>query len=164
VIDMPRGGARAVSGPPPDPNSLRSAKAAERGGWKTLPAEGRTGELPEWPLTEPTPRELALWEDLWSKPQAVAWEEMGQVLEVALFARTLAEAERADTRVDVKKMVRGYLDSLGLSVSGMLRNRWKIAPATDAPVGEVLPIEGATAHRRPSARDRMKVVPRDEGA
>lgn len=161
---MPRGGARAVSGPPPDPNSLRQVKAAERGGWKTLPAEGRTGELPEWPLTEATPREVALWDDLWSKPQAVVWEEMGQELEVALFARTLAEAEKPDARVDVKKMVRGYLDSLGLSVTGMLRNRWKIAPATDAPIGEVLPLEGAPARRRPSSRDRMKVVPSGEGA
>lgn len=160
---MPRGGARAVSGPPPDPNSLRSAKAAERGGWKTLPAEGRTGEPPEWPLTEATPRERDLWDDLWSKPQAVAWEEMGQVLEVALFARTLAEAERPETRVDVKKMVRGYLDSLGLSVSGMLRNRWRIAPAVEGP-DESVPVEARPMVRRASARDRLKVVPRDEGA
>ncbi|MFH8805489.1 hypothetical protein ACH4F6_39110 [Streptomyces sp. NPDC017936] len=158
---MPRGGARAVSGPPPDPNSLRQVKAAERGGWKTLPAEGRTGELPEWPLTEATDREWALWEDLWSKPQAVVWEEMGQELEVALFARTLAEAERPDARVDVKKMVRGYLDSLGLSVTGMLRNRWKIAPAAGV---ETETEEAAPAARRPSARDRLKVVPSGEGA
>lgn len=158
---MPRGGARAVSGPPPDPNSLRSVKAAERGGWKTLPAEGRTGEVPEWPLTEATSREMTLWDDLWAKPQAVVWEEMGQELEVALFARTLAEAERPDARVDVKKMVRGYLDSLGLSVTGMLRNRWKIAPATDVEVAALAP---APAARRPSARDRLKVVPSGEGA
>ncbi|MFJ4617413.1 hypothetical protein [Streptomyces sp. NPDC088812] len=159
---MPRGGARAVSGPPPDPSSLRQMKAAERGGWTTLPAEGRTGEPPEWPLTEATPRELVLWEDLWAKPQAVVWEEMGQVLEVALFARTLAEAERPDTRVDVKKMVRGYLDSLGLSVAGMLRNRWKIAPAVEGPDASV-PVEDRPVVRRPSARDRLKVVPSGEG-
>jgi len=160
---MPRGGARAVSGPPPDPNSLRQMKAAERGGWTTLPAEGRTGELPEWPLTEATPRELALWDDLWSKPQAVMWEDMGQALEVALFARTLAEAEKPDARVDVKKMVRGYLDSLGLSVSGMLRNRWKVAPAVEGPDTSV-PVEARPMVRRPGPRDRLKVVPRDEGA
>ena len=160
---MPRGGARTVSGPPPDPNSLRSMRAAEAGGWKTLPAEGYAGPVPEWPLTEATPREENIWDDLWSKPQAVMWAELGQALEVALFCRTLAEAERPDARADIKKMVRGYLDSLGLSVSGMLRNRWKIAPASDAVVLD-LPSAGGEAPRRRSARDRMKVVPSGEGS
>jgi hypothetical protein len=158
---MPRGGARTVSGPPPDPNSLRSARAAEAGGWRTLPAEGCTGPVPEWPLTEATPREETLWADLWAKPQAVMWAEMGQELEVALFCRTLAEAERADARADIKKMVRGYLDSLGLSVSGMLRNRWKIAPAAEV---AALEARNQPAPRRRSARDRLKVVPSGEGA
>lgn len=159
---MPRGGARAVSGPPPDPRSLRSTKAIDKGGWRTLPAEGREAEPPEWPLTEAAERELDLWDDLWAKPQAVAWEDMGQELEVALFVRTLAEAERADARVDVKKMVRGYLDSLGLSVAGMNRNRWKIAPAVEEPAEASE--AGQEPVRRPSARDRLRVVPSGEGA
>lgn len=159
---MPRGGARAVSGPAPDPRSLKSAQAMDKGGWRTLPAEGREGDAPEWPLTTPADRELDLWDDMWSKPQATAWEDMGQELEVALFVRTLAEAERADARVDVKKMVRSYLDSLGLSVAGMNRNRWKIAPPVDEPAA-VAPTAAAPA-RRPSARDRLRVVPSGEGA
>lgn len=160
---MARGGARTVSGPPPDPNSLRSARAAEAGGWKTLPAEGYGGPVPEWPLTEATPREDDLWGDLWAKPQAVMWAELGQELEVALFCRTLAEAERPDARADIKKMVRGYLDSLGLSVSGMLRNRWKIAPAAEVAALEAA-AGGERAPRRRSARDRLKVVPSGEGS
>jgi len=155
---MPRGGARAVSGPAPDPRSLKSAASMDKGGWRTLPAEGRAGDAPEWPLTTAADRELDLWDDLWSKPQAIAWEDMGQELEVALFVRTLAEAERADARVDVKKMVRSYLDSLGLSVAGMNRNRWKIAPVIE-PAADV----AAVPVRRPSARDRLKVVPSDGG-
>jgi len=158
---MPRGGARAVSGPPPDPRSLKSAASMEKGGWRTLSAEGRQGDAPEWPLTRAADRELDLWDDLWSKPQAIAWEDMGQELEVALFVRTLAEAERADARVDVKKMVRSYLDSLGLSVAGMNRNRWKIAPPTDEPAVDAPAT--AVSVRRPSARDRLKVVPSDGG-
>ncbi|WP_206281484.1 hypothetical protein [Streptomyces prasinopilosus] len=138
-------------------------RAAEAGGWKTLPADGYAGPVPEWPLTEATPREEAVWADLWAKPQAVMWAEMGQALEVALFCRTLAEAERPDARADIKKMVRGYLDSLGLSVSGMLRNRWRIAPVVDAVVLD-LPSVAAEAPRRPGPRDRMKVVPNGEGS
>ncbi|WKV74736.1 hypothetical protein AW27_026385 [Streptomyces sp. PCS3-D2] len=158
---MPRGGARAVSGPAPDPNALRRERKTDAAGWRTLPADGRPGPAPEWPLTEATEREHDVWLDLWESPQAVMWEELGQALEVALFVRTLAEAERPDARVDIKKMVRGYLDSLGLSVQGMLRNRWKIAPGVPAPAADAVP---APAVRRPSARDRLKVVPSGEGS
>lgn len=156
---MPRGG-HAASGPAPDPNALRRSRKTDQAGWRTLPAEGRTGEPPEWPLTEPTDREWNIWGDLWEKPQALMWEELGQVLEVALFARTLAEAEKPDARVDVKKMVRGYLDSMGLSVAGMLRNRWRIEPLAEEADADVLTM----APRRPSARDRIKVVPSGEGS
>ncbi|MGW2985448.1 hypothetical protein [Streptomyces goshikiensis] len=148
-----------MSGPAPDPNALRRDRKTDAAGWRVLPAAGRSGDAPEWPLTEAAAREWDLWLDLWERPQAVMWEELGQDLEVALFVRTLVEAERADARLDIKKMVRGYLDSLGLSVQGMLRNRWKIAvsaPAPD-PAPETLPV------RRPSARDRLKVVPRGPG-
>ncbi|MET9516400.1 hypothetical protein [Streptomyces sp. NPDC002994] len=155
---MARGG-HAASGPAPDPNALRRERKTDQAGWRTLPAEGRTGPLPEWPLTTPSDREADLWEDLWVKPQSLMWEELGQELEAALFVRTLAEAEQADARVDVKKMVRPYLDSLGLSVQGMLRNRWKIARLADEPAEPAAP-----AVRRPSARDRLKVVPNGEGA
>ena len=158
---MPRGG-HAASGPAPDPNALRRNRATDQAGWRALPAEGRTGELPEWPLTEPSEREWEVWTDLWVKPQAVMWDELGQALEVALFVRTMAEAERPDARVDVKKMVRGYLDSLGLSVAGMLRNRWKVAPAAEQP-DEAAAAGPRPVTRRPSARDRLKVVPSGEG-
>ncbi|MEU6295020.1 hypothetical protein [Streptomyces erythrochromogenes] len=149
-----------MSGPAPDPNALRRERKTDAAGWRALPADGRPGPAPEWPLTEATEREHDVWLDLWEKPQAVMWEELGQVLEVALFVRTLAEAEQPDARVDIKKMVRGYLDSLGLSVQGMLRNRWKIAP------GVPVSAENAPspAARRASARDRLKVVPSGEGA
>lgn len=156
---MPRGG-HAASGPPPDPNSLRQSRAANAAGWTTLPAEGRQGEPPEWPLVEQTDREAVLWMDLWSRPQAVAWEALDQRYEVAMFVRKLAEAELPKASVELQKVVRQYLDSLGLSVQGMLRNRWKVAPAAEAEE----PVALAPARRRPSARDRLKVVPSGEGA
>lgn len=158
---MTRGGARVASGPPPDPASLRQSRPVNAAGWTTLPAEGRTGPAPEWPLVEQTDREAHLWEDLWRRPQAVAWEDLDQRYEVAMFVRKLAEAELPKASVELQKVVRQYLDSLGLSVQGMLRNRWKIAPAAE--VAE--PAAPAAAPvRRPSARDRLRVVPSGEGA
>ncbi|MFD9905621.1 hypothetical protein [Streptomyces sp. NPDC059063] len=157
---MPRGGARVVSGPPPDPNALRRNRPSDKAGWTTLPAAGRSGPAPVFPLEMMTPREDELWVDLWSRPQAVAWEALEQTYEVALFVRTLAQAEKPNARVDVQRIIRSYLDSLGLSVQGMLRNRWKIGPAAEPDEG---PPAGEVAPRRPSARDRLKVVP-SEGA
>jgi hypothetical protein len=159
---MPKGGARAVSGPPPDPNALRRNRPSDKAGWTTLPAEGRQGGPPAWPLVDLTDREFELWRDLWAKPQAVAWEALDQGYEVALFVRSLAQAEQPDAKVDLQRIVRQYLDSLGLSVQGMLRNRWKVAPVAEAE--EQAQPAAAPAPRRTSARDRLKVVPRDEGA
>lgn len=122
-----------------------------------LPAEGRPGPPPFWPLTEATPREHDVWGELWERPQAIMWEQLGQALEVALFVRSLVEAEQVDARVDVRKLVRQYLDSLGLSVQGMLRNRWKIVVAAEEP--DEADDEDLVAPPRRSARDRMKVVP-----
>ncbi len=158
---MPRGGARPVSGPPPDPNALRRYRPSDQGTWTTLPAEGRPGEAPEWPLVNPRPREWDLWRDLWTRPQAVMWERLDQRYEVAMFVRKLAEAELPGASVELQKVVRQYLDSLGLSVQGMLRNRWRIEP------GEVaVEASGKPEHsdrRRPSARSRLKVVADGDG-
>ena len=157
---MARGG-HAASGPAPDPNALRRNRPSDQAGWRTLPAEGYPGGAPEWPLTTPSEREAELWDELWGRPQAVMWGELGQDFEVALFVRTLAEAERPDARIDVKKMVRPYLDSLGLSVQGMLRLRWKITPVAES---DEAPATVRSAARRPGPRDRLKVVRDGDGA
>lgn len=154
---MPRGGARVVSGPAPDPNALRRNRPSDQSSWTMLPAEGRQGQPPFWPLEGLTPREQDVWGELWERPQAVMWEQLGQQLEVALFVRSLVEAEKVDARVDVRKLVRQYLDSLGLSVQGMLRNRWKIVIASEQPDED--DEEDLVAPPRRSARDRMTVVP-----
>ena len=152
---MPSGG-HAFSGPPPDPNALRRNRATDMAGWTTLPAEGRTGRPPRWPLEGQSPREKTLWRELWKRPQAIMWERLDQRYEVALFARNLARAETPMASVELQKVVRQYLDSLGLSVAGMLRNRWRLAEQQQ-PAAAAAPVTA-----RPSARSRLKVVRPDE--
>lgn len=150
---MPRGGSRPQSGPAPDPNALRRDRPSDQAGWTTLPHEGRTTPAPMFPLTEPNDREYEVWDEMWAKPQAVMWEALGQEWEVAFFVRKLVEAERPRASVELRKSIRQDLDSLGLSVQGMLRNRWQIASSAEPEA----PTKNAHGKRK-SARDRLRVV------
>lgn len=153
---MPRGG-HAASGPPPDPNALRRDRPSDKAGWTTLPAEGRQGPPPEWPLLDQTEREAHLWADLWCKPQAVAWERYGQAYEVATCVRMLARAEQPKSSVELLKSLKTFFDSLGLSTSGMLRNRWRIAEGGEETT-QPARAGGGKATTRRSTRSRLKVV------
>ena len=55
---MPKGGARVVSGPPPDPNALSRDRPSDQATWTMLPGEGRIGDPPSWPCLFPSPRAL----------------------------------------------------------------------------------------------------------
>lgn len=143
-----RGGARGRSGPAPDPNALRRDRKDD-GPWTVLPAEGRTGDAPEWPLSDETKREIALWEREWRRPQAVEWERNGQELEVAIYVRTIIAAEKHDAAQNMRNLLRQQQEALGISLPGLLRNRWKIA-------GGDVEVEGR--RQAPSARGRLRVV------
>lgn len=142
---MAKGGARARSGPPPDPDSLTQAD----GEWTILPAAGRVGDPPPWPLEGRTDRESTLWAREWRRPQAIMWEHAGQELEVALHVRTFTRAEEQDASAALVTLVRQQAEALGISVPGMLRNRWRIAEVE----AESTPVE-----RPQSSRDRLRVV------
>ena len=154
---MASGGARARSGPAPDPNALRRDRDA--GEWTVLPADGRKGATPAWPLSEQSIREAELWSDLWAKPQAIMWERFGQDLEVALYVRRFTEAELMDSRVNLSTLVRQMADSLGLTTPGMRANRWRITAEEPAPAKPTA--RGRTAAAAKSSRSRLKVVPGD---
>ncbi len=156
---MASGGARTRSGPPPDPNALRRDRKTD-GEWTVLPAEGRAGDPPAWPLSEHefggwAEREMELWRRLWATPQAVQWQTMGQELEVALYVRRLVEVEQPGAAANLATLVRQMADALGLTIPGLRTNRWKIA--TDQ-VAEKRAAKKAAAPSRRGARDRFQVV------
>jgi len=144
-------GGHGNSGPPPDRTALRRDR--DKADWTHLPAEGRQGDPPPWPLSRQSARERGLWELEWRRPQAVMWEANGQQLEVAMYVRTLRQAESARASVAMRTLLRQQQEALGLSLPGLARNRWIIAttaaPATPAATG---------TDGRPSIRERMKVV------
>lgn len=149
---MASGGARVRSGPAPDPHALRRDR--EAGQWVTLPAEGRTGPTPEWPLTDPTARELELWQQLWRKPQALLWERNGQHHEVAMYCRRFAAAEVPDAPVALGTLVRQMMDSLLLTIPAMRSARVQIAGGEGKAEAESKPAR----RRGGGSRARLTVV------
>ena len=152
---MPSGGARARSGPPPNPDALRRNRPSDAAQWVVLPAEGYDGPMPPFPLAEPTAREHELWERLWERPQALMWARDQLDYEVAIYVRTLYRAEQPKASALLLSEQRQRAESLGLSVSGMARNRWKVAESDEISQ----PVTAAPqATPRASARDRMMVI------
>lgn len=93
---------------------------------RQLPAEGRPGEPPQWPIGSPTGDEVAVWAELWALPQAVEWERLGWTRTVARYVRLLVEAEQPDADTTLRAETRQLEDRLGLTPMAMLRLRWDV--------------------------------------
>ncbi|MFJ2717419.1 hypothetical protein [Streptomyces sp. NPDC087437] len=198
----------AGMGPAPKPDDQRRRRNATVA-MTTLPATGRPGPAPDWPLSddialaarrdmaqrlvddtelalmEPdlTPRKKTalqkrldaartdaliterqlkatrrteghMWDDLWRTPQAVEWERLGWVREVAQYVRWKARAETGD--LDASKEARQLADRLGLNPMAMLRLRWRVASADEMAPAARTPAKRAS--RATQARRRLKVV------
>ena len=65
------------------------------------------------------------------------WERQGQELEVALYVRSLVTAEAHNAPTNTRTLVRQQMEALGISVPGMLRNRWRIEEVSVDVDGEV---------------------------
>lgn len=128
-------------GPPPKPASQRRHRGKTLSDAKvTLPASGRTGDAPAWPIGRATKAQAALWEQLWSTPQAVAWESSGWTRAVARYTRLVLEAEKPGAPSSLLAEVRQMEDRLGLTPMALLRLRWEIVDdsrADLAPVAQV---------------------------
>lgn len=171
---MPKGGARARSGPHPDPSSRTSER--KRSAVKTscvgqaaggaqittsefnpmaLPAGGRQGSVPDFPLPVAVrytvgmgeggkpfrvasevltaafrERELEIWAELWSTPQAVAWErEPYRWTTIAKYCRIMTSTEaEPDASAALLSRERELRIECGLTADGLKINGWAIAP------------------------------------
>jgi len=108
---------------PPKPDAVRRNA---RPGITMLPAKGRQGDAPDWPIGDPHPLETALWQELWATPQAHAWEQLGWTRIVARYCRCVIVAEGLDK--DAMSEARQLEDRLGLTPKAMRMLMWQIAP------------------------------------
>jgi hypothetical protein len=149
---MPKG-TNTNSGPPPDPNSLNSARRGLV--FTALPAEGYDGGAPEFPLPECTYNETSLWLWAWRQPQAAAWaKEPWRWPNVALWVRTFIKCAAEDAKAAEVNSLHRLADEIGMSTSGLRLNGWKIASDQLAEKRA----EKAPTPAAPSARDRMKAL------
>jgi hypothetical protein len=149
---MPSGGARVRSGPPPDPNSLKSARLGLT--FTALPAEGYDGEAPEFPLPDVTFNERSLWLWAWKQPQAAAWaKEAWRWPNVALWVRTFVKCAAEDAKAAEVNSLHRLADEIGMTTAGLKLNGWKIAADQ---LGEKRAEKAAPAG--PTARDRLKAI------
>lgn len=117
----------AGMGPPPKAQQRRTDRGLSAGASLLLPARGRRGRPPAWPLeVVPKTAERSLWGKLWHTPQAVAWERFEWSRVVARYVRVVVEAE---DELDVKLLAeaRQLEDRLGLNPLAMLRLRWAVS-------------------------------------
>lgn len=90
-----------------------------------LPAEGRKGKAPKWPLPgDGLEGEREVWVELWRTPQAVAWERLGWTRTVARYARVVVAAEALNK--DALAEARQLEDRLGLTPKAMRLLLWEI--------------------------------------
>ncbi|MER6942504.1 hypothetical protein ABT294_00650 [Nonomuraea sp. NPDC000554] len=93
-----------------------------------LPAEGYDGEPPEFPLPLATGRELEVWAEAWSTPQAAAWSvQAWRWRAVAMWVRWSVRMEAEDASAALGNVVIRYADQIGLTPAGLKENGWKIA-------------------------------------
>lgn len=174
---MAHGGARARSGPAPDPRSGRSDRRGLN--YSALPNEGYKGEIPAWPLmkrmvhrwefedkrrfqvldvdaTEAVAeREAELWEWAWRTPQAAAWaRESWRWLTVANWVRTQVIIEGDEATAADKGSIHRFADQIGMSPDGLKINGWAIAAPEIEPEAE----KPAEQPARASSRSKLKVV------
>ncbi|MEV8395591.1 MULTISPECIES: hypothetical protein [unclassified Streptomyces] len=95
--------------------------------------------------------EAELWGELWRLPQAVAWERMGWVREVAQYVRWKVQAEMGD--LEASKEARMLADRLGLNPLSMLRLRWEVGSDSAGAQRAVRP-----ARRSGDVRARLRAV------
>ena len=127
---MPSGGARTRSGPAPDPNALSRQRATDPA-WTRLSSDARVGKpAPEWPLVEPSDREIELWNSWWAHPVATMWLDAQALHYVAFTVRMFAEAELPKARTEDRKSLNQMMANLYLTPDSQLRARILIVDAS----------------------------------
>ena len=121
-----------VPGPLQDPNARRRRLNATQA--MHLPAEGRPGPAPEWPLETASVAENEAWQQIWELPQAVVWGRQSWLRVVARYVRLAVACEQPGVKAALLSECRQLEDRLGLNPVAAARLHWEIDPPIEATV------------------------------
>lgn len=114
------------------PDGQKVTRHAPTFDWTLLPAAGRPGPPPPLPAGLRKWRKATrdAWADIWSSPQATAWDQSGRTLHTwAALHHDLIVGERATASISAE--MRQHEDRHGLNPAAMLRLRWRIVDLSD---------------------------------
>ncbi len=144
---MARGGARNRSGP----------KANEKSGRSDARGFSLTA-LPDFPLPQASERELDVWAQAWSTPQACAWampSEAWRTATVAMWVRVKVRCEDPDVGAALLGQLHRFADQIGMTTAGLAEMGWKVAVDETATRRSEAP---TPAQESDDPRDRLSVV------
>jgi hypothetical protein len=127
--------------PGPIPKPPGQTRRPNRGGVFTyLPAAGRSGAPPGWPLGKASKRELEVWTKIWHTPQAVAWD-VGRAFDatIARYVWMAVQCE-GETSAALLGELHQMEDRLGLNPVSMARLRWQVVEQEPAQLEVVIDI------------------------
>jgi hypothetical protein len=116
------------------------------------------GEIPEFPLTNASAREVELWRTKWSGPHGAAWSQPSEAWRhhtVALWVRTAVRCEDPDVPAALLGQLHRFADQAGLTTAGLAEMGWKVA------VDETAAKRGPEPAPKASSRNRMGLVSND---
>lgn len=135
-----------------------SGRSDRRGLSLTALPASYAGPVPEFPLPGASERELELWVEAWSWPQANGWAlatELPRRRAVAMWVRTAVRCESPDVSPGVLAQLHRFADQAALTPAGLAEAGWSVAK------DEVQQrrAESEPAAPRKSSRSKLKVVP-----
>ncbi len=120
-------GGHARSGPAPTPGSGRSDSRGLN--FKSLPAEGYKGDIPEFPRPVIHGSELSHWNAAWRTPQAALWvtpQWSWVIPAVAHYCTLMAQSEDPECPVGVHGQIRGREGDILLTSDSLNRAGYQI--------------------------------------
>ncbi|MGD9996968.1 MAG: hypothetical protein AB7R77_05960 [Ilumatobacteraceae bacterium] len=133
----------------PKPDAERRNRNVKAFDWSDLPAAGRPGKPPKLPALRTWSAETRRWwAELWSKPQATAWDQTGSTaVGMAVLYEDLQHVDPARV-AGLLAELRAHEDRHGLNPKAMLQLRWRI----------VKPEEPAVTASKPKTDRRKRVL------
>jgi len=100
-----------------------------------------------------------VWREEWKRPQAIVWDEQRLHRQVAMYVRTLVEAEEVGVAATRRTLLLQQENALLISTSALLKAGYRISTnAAPAAAAKSATSAGPRRSAVPSSRGRLRAV------